>query len=184
MANATREATALCEAAGYENICIETVGVGQSEVAVRNMCDFMLLLLLPGSGDDLQGIKRGIVELADMIAINKADGVRVDLANATRQNYMHAAHLLAPREHNQRLRVVACSAEENVGIDTIWKLMSEFRLNVRESGFVDELRHEQDVTWFEERVEKLLHKALTEIEPRPNGISARDGHGQIEQKIG
>jgi len=157
---ATREAITLCEAAGYENICIETVGVGQSEVTVRDMCDFMLLLVSPGGGDDLQGIKRGIVELADMIAVNKSDGDQKQLARETRQDYTQATHLFPEKTHGQQVAVVNCSAIEHSGIDAIWRLMSDFNLTMRANKYIDKLRKEQDSAWLRSRVNTLLEQIL------------------------
>ncbi len=160
VADATREAIVLCEAAGYQNICIETVGVGQSEVTARSMADFLLLLVMPGGGDDLQGIKRGIVELADAIAVNKADGDQLATARATRQNYMQAAHLFATKEHGIKTQVVNCSAKENTGIDMIWSMMTDFKDAVRKSGFLEEQRRQQDVTWLEGKVDQLVRDII------------------------
>lgn len=160
VADATREAIALCEAAGYDNICIETVGVGQSEVTVRDMCDFMLLLVLPGGGDALQGIKRGIVELADMIAINKADGDQEMLAQQTRQSYMQAAHLFPAREHGQQVKVVTCSAINNIGIESIIQNMRSFHKKTIETGFLDANRSYQDVHWLVGKVERTTAEII------------------------
>lgn len=154
--SATREAIALCEAAGFTNICIETVGVGQSEVTVRDMCDLMLLLVSPGGGDDLQGIKRGIVELADMIAVNKSDGEQEKLAMTTRQHYLQATHLFPPKSHGNQVKVINCSALHDTGIDTIWRLMTDFDSSVHESGYKDKLRSEQDLAWLKARVTATL----------------------------
>ncbi len=158
--DATREAIVLCEAAGYQNICIETVGVGQSEVRARGMTDFLLLLVMPGGGDDLQGIKRGIVELADAIAVNKADGDQRDTAIATRQNYMQAAHFFAPKEHGIQTRVVNCSALENSGIEALWSIMKDFNDKVTKSGFLEKQRRKQDVTWLEGKVDLLVRDII------------------------
>lgn len=158
--SATREAIALCEAAGYENICIETVGVGQSEVTVRDMCDLMLLLVSPGGGDDLQGIKRGIVELADMIAVNKSDGSQEQLATTTRQHYIQASHLFPPKPHGEPVKVVNCSALNDRGIDTIWRLTQDFYKALGDSGYLARLRAEQDLAWLHARVAKSLERLV------------------------
>lgn len=160
VADATREAIVLCEAAGYQNICIETVGVGQSEVTARSMVDFLLLLVMPGAGDDLQGIKRGIVELADAIAVNKADGDQLETAITTRQNYMQAAHFFAPKEHGIQTRVVNCSALENSGIEALWSIMCDFNDKVRSSGYLETQRRRQDVTWLEGKVDLLIREII------------------------
>lgn len=152
----TREVIALCEAAGYENICIETVGVGQSEVAVRDMTDYLLLLVLPGGGDDLQGIKRGIVELADTIAINKSDGSQIQLAESTRMDYLRAAHLFPSRPHEQKVEVVNCSAETGSGVAELYQIMLNFREAISESGYLTSLRSGQDLKWLEQKVQRFI----------------------------
>ncbi len=152
----TREVIALCETAGYDNICIETVGVGQSEVAVRDMTDYLLLLVSPGGGDDLQGIKRGIVELADTIAINKSDGDQRTLAEATRMDYLRAAHLFPTRPHEQKVDVVNCSATSNTGIAELWQIMLAFRKSITDSGYLANLRAGQDIKWLEEKVQRFI----------------------------
>lgn len=162
VADATREAIALCEAAGYQNICIETVGVGQSEVAAKSMTDFLLLLVLPGGGDDLQGIKRGIVEIADAIAINKADGDQKDTANITRQNYKQAAHFFALKTHGIPTQVVSCSALEDTGIGAIWTLMQDFKQQINASGYIDTQRTLQDVDWLESKIDRLVLQLITQ----------------------
>jgi LAO/AO transport system kinase len=160
VAESTREAIVLCEAAGYQNICIETVGVGQSEVTARSMTDFLLLLVMPGGGDDLQGIKRGIVEIADVIAVNKADGQQLQTAITTRQNYMQAAHFFAAKEHGVQTRVVNCSALENTGITDLWSMMQNFRTEVISSGFLQKQRRQQDVKWLESKVDRLVRDMI------------------------
>ena len=162
--DSTREVMALCEAAGYDNICIETVGVGQSEVAVRDMTDYLLLLVLPGGGDDLQGIKRGIVELADAIAINKSDGDQVKLAEATRLDYMRAAHLFQMRPHEQKVEVLNCSAFTGKGIDEIWESMLAFNEAITQSGYLMSLRSGQDIQWLEDKVSTFIRDLAFENE--------------------
>lgn len=158
--DATREAIVLCEAAGYRNICIETVGVGQSEVSARSMSDFLLLLVMPGGGDDLQGIKRGIVELADAIAINKADGEQLAVAKETRQYYMQAAHFFVPKEHGIKTSVINCSALENTGVESIWSIMQDFRKKLTVSGYLNTQRRKQNVTWLEDKVDMLVQDII------------------------
>jgi GTPase len=160
VADATREAIVLCEAAGYQNICVETVGVGQSEVTARSMTDFLLLLVMPGGGDDLQGIKRGIVELADAIAVNKADGEQQATAVTTRQYYLQAAHFFAPKEHGIETSVVNCSALKHSGIEALWSIMQDFKSKVTASGFLEKQRRKQDVTWLEGKVDLLVRDII------------------------
>ena len=116
----TRETMALCEAAGFDVILVETVGVGQSETAVAEMVDFFLALMLPGAGDELQGIKKGLVEIADMIAVNKADGDNVERANAAASVYRAALNIITPTSPNWTPPVVTISGKDNVGLDALW----------------------------------------------------------------
>jgi LAO/AO transport system kinase len=127
VARHTRESIMLCEAAGFEVILIETVGVGQSETAVHSMVDFFLLLLLPGSGDELQGIKRGIIEMADALVVNKADGDNIQRALEARSACERAMHLYPPKENGWVPRVLSCSALENLGIEQIWAVIASYK---------------------------------------------------------
>ena len=122
----TRETMLLCEAAGFDIILIETVGVGQSETIVKGMVDFFLLLMLAGAGDELQGIKRGIMEMADMLVITKADGENKNAATKAKSQYKHALHLFPPNDANWTVPVEICSALENEGIEKIWKSIDAF----------------------------------------------------------
>jgi LAO/AO transport system kinase len=144
----------LCEAAGYDTIIVETVGVGQSETAVRELVDFFLLLLQPGAGDELQGIKRGIVEMADLLAVNKSDGGAVELARQAQIAYRNAIHLLAPKASKWPVKVVRCSALEQKGLSDIWQLMLEFCTFTRANGFWEKNRQDQARHW--------LHQSLSE----------------------
>jgi LAO/AO transport system kinase len=150
VARRTREAMLLCEAAGYANIFVETVGVGQSETAVRSMVDFFLLLLLPGGGDELQGIKRGILEMTDLIAINKADGDTRRRAERSRRDYEAALHLFPAAADGWTARVVTCSALQNEGVAAIWDLVSEHRAAMEVSGWLERRRAEQALEWMKE----------------------------------
>src|SRR5215472_3177674 len=123
----TREAMLLCEAAGFDVVLVETVGIGQSETAVCDMTDFFLALMLPGAGDELQGIKKGLVELADMIAINKADGDNVARANAAAAEYRAALHILSPRSEHWSPPVITYSGLEGTGIDALWQAVLDHR---------------------------------------------------------
>lgn len=149
----TREAIVLVEAAGFDTVLIETVGVGQSEIAAQRMTDVFMLLLLPGAGDELQGIKRGIVEMADFLVVNKSDGDRVKLANQARAHYLNAAHLLPPKPGGWQPRVLACSALENIGIAELWSALQAFQEHVRANGFFLENRRRQAQYWFEESLD-------------------------------
>ncbi|MEM9362773.1 MAG: methylmalonyl Co-A mutase-associated GTPase MeaB [Bacteroidota bacterium] len=148
VAQKTRETVILCEAAGYDVILIETVGVGQSETVVHSMVDFFLLLKLSGAGDELQGIKRGIMEMADAIAINKADGKNVDRARLAQTEFSRALHLYPPKENEWTPKVLACSATENTGILEIWSTISEFMDKTKKNGHFQRNRNLQNKNWF------------------------------------
>jgi LAO/AO transport system kinase len=156
VARRTREALLVCEAAGFDVVLVETVGVGQSEVAVAGMVDAFLLLLAPGAGDELQGVKRGIVELADLVVVNKADGALADLARHTASDYGHALHLLRPRTDGWTARVVLCSALEGTGIGDVWSALEEFMAAARASGSLARRRGEQAREWMWSEVSETL----------------------------
>lgn len=158
----TRETMLLCEAAGFDTIFIETVGVGQSEVAVHGMVDFFLLLLLPGAGDELQGLKRGIVELADLVAINKADGDRMEMAKAARQEYARALHLFPPKNSGVTPRVLTCSAQSGEGMTEIWQTLLSFKKSTQENGFFQKNRKQQARRWLHELLEQELKNLFFE----------------------
>ena len=143
VARKTRETIILCEAAGFDTVIIETVGVGQSETAVHSMVDFFLLLMLSGAGDELQGIKRGIMEMADAIAINKADGSNVEKSMQAQSQYRNALHLFPLPESKWQPQVQTCSALYGKGIDEIWQMINEYVETTRENGFFDANRREQ-----------------------------------------
>lgn len=152
----TRELILLCEAAGYDFILVETVGVGQSEVAVHALTDFFLLLLLPGGGDELQGIKRGVVEMADLIAVNKADGDRRLLAQQSRAAYQKALHLFPPKASGWTARAVTCSAVEQTGIAAIIAEVKKYETQVKASSFFQQHRQDQARHWLHEIIRETL----------------------------
>ncbi len=156
----TRETMALCEAAGFDVIIVETVGVGQSESAVEQMADFFLVLLLPGTGDELQGIKKGLIELADLIAINKADGEMEPRAAATAADYRTAMHILTARSPHWRVPVLTISSRENRGLNELWAAIGRHREAMTASGEFDARRHEQAVAWMHALIEDRLHTHL------------------------
>lgn len=158
VARKTRETILLCEAAGFDTIFVETVGVGQSEIAVHSMVDFFLLLLLPGAGDELQGIKRGIVEMADLIAVNKADGDRVNLAKKARQAYRNALHLFPPNQKGWTPKALTCSALEKTGIAEILQTIEEYKRVTAENNFFQQNRQQQAAFWLEESLDLLLRE--------------------------
>jgi LAO/AO transport system kinase len=162
VARKTREVMALVEAAGFGVVIVETVGVGQSEVAVAGMVDFFLVLLLAGGGDDLQGIKRGIMEIADMIAITKADGDNLVPAKRAAAVYQGALGILAPTSPNWTAPVLTISARENRGLDELWDNVVEHREKMTASGEFAARRGAQAVTWMQELLEERLLAALVQ----------------------
>lgn len=156
VARKTRETIFLVEAAGYDIVLIETVGVGQSETAVHSMTDVFLLLLLPGAGDELQGIKRGIVEMADILVVNKADGDRIPLANIARMHYLNALHLFPPKSNNWTPQVFQCSATSGAGILTVWEGLLNYQQHTIKNGFFEENRRQQAMFWFKETLQQAL----------------------------
>jgi LAO/AO transport system kinase len=158
VARKTRESIVLCEAAGFDTLIIETVGVGQSETAVHSMTDFFLLLLLPGAGDELQGIKRGIVEMADLVAVNKADGEREKMAKQAQVFYKNALHLLPQKPSNWTPQVVTCSALSKLGIADIWQLILDYQRFTKDNNFFNDNRKAQAAYWLHESIEAALKK--------------------------
>lgn len=156
VSNKTREAILLCEAAGYDVIIIETVGVGQSEVAVKNMVDFFLLLMLAGAGDELQGIKKGIMEMADAVLITKADGDNVKHATEAQAEYQHALHLLPSSGSNWKPKVLTCSSLTKKGIPETWEMIVKYKNQATQSGFLEENRTKQNASWLQEYFQHLL----------------------------
>ncbi|MFD2101108.1 methylmalonyl Co-A mutase-associated GTPase MeaB [Flagellimonas iocasae] len=162
VAQKTRESIMLCEAAGYDVILVETVGVGQSEIAVHSMVDFFLLLKLSGAGDELQGIKRGIMEMADAIAINKADGTNLERAKLAETEFSRALHLYPPKKNGWVPKVMRCSATENTGIKEIWELVEQFVAQNKENGHFEKNRKTQNKNWFlqtvDEHIKQFFHQ--------------------------
>jgi LAO/AO transport system kinase len=156
----TREAMLLCEAAGFDVVLVETVGIGQSETAVADMTDFFLALMLPGAGDELQGIKKGLVELADMIAINKADGDNIPRANHAAADYRSALHILAPRSEHWHPPVVTYSGLTGAGIAELWQKVLDHRTAMNASGDFAARRREQQVKWMWSMLEERMMARL------------------------
>jgi LAO/AO transport system kinase len=152
----TRETMLLCAAAGYDVVLVETIGVGQSEIAVADMTDFFLLLMLPGAGDELQGLKKGVVELADMIAVNKADGDNVARAKAAAAEYRAALHILTPRSANWSPPVVTYSALRGDGVPALWTHILDHREKLSAAGELASRRAEQQVKWMWAMLEERL----------------------------
>ena len=156
----TRETMLICEAAGFDVILVETVGIGQSETAVADMTDFFLVLMLPGAGDELQGIKKGVVELADMIAVNKADGDNIKRAKAAAGEYRAALHILTPRSPTWAPPVVTYSALTEDGIAQLWDQVLAHRQQLSSSGEFSARRREQQVKWMWTMLEDRFHMRL------------------------
>ena len=153
----SRESILLCEASGFDVILVETVGVGQSETAVADMTDMFLLLLLPSGGDELQGIKRGIMELADLIVVNKSDGEQITLANQTMLDYRSAVHFLTSRFDGWQTPVMACSSVNNQGVTEVWAEVDRFKATISKDGRLQQQRAQQAKAWmWSEMAESLV----------------------------
>jgi LAO/AO transport system kinase len=156
----TREAMLLCEAAGFDVILVETVGVGQSETAVKNMVDFFLLLMLAGAGDELQGIKKGIMEMADALVIHKADGDNIPIAKKAKVNYETALHLFPLAEKNWSPKVLLASSTENYGLEEVWDLVRRYMDQMKANGFWESNRASQRLNWLDDQIQFLLGQAF------------------------
>lgn len=160
VAGRTRECISICEAAGYEVILVETVGVGQSETRVKNLVDFFLLLMLAGAGDELQGIKKGIMEMADTVVITKADGENLKRAREAQADYQHALNLFSETGSGWKPQVLTCSALSNTGIREIWDTISDFQQQALESGYLEQQRKNQRINAFREAFEYMVSREL------------------------
>jgi LAO/AO transport system kinase len=177
VARKTREAMLLCEAAGFEVILVETVGVGQSEITVKGMVDFFLLLMLAGAGDELQGIKKGIMEMADAIAITKADGENYLKARQAKAEYKNALHLFRSEPSGWTPRVLICSAVERSNISTLYSLTTEFQEKMKQNGWLQKNRMTQHLDWMHETVRETL---ISQFYAREEVQAKRK---QIEQQV-
>jgi LAO/AO transport system kinase len=173
IARQTRETMILCEGAGYDVVLIETVGVGQSEVTVAEMTDFLLVLMVAGAGDELQGIKRGLLELADLIAITKADGNNVLPAQQAAAKYAYAMHLLADPDQGMA-PVVTCSALEAKGLEEIWKIIRDRTDERKGTGFLQRRRAEQNANWMWTLVNQTIQDMLNQ-RPQVSSLAAMVG---------
>lgn len=180
VAHRTRETMLLCEAAGFDVILIETVGVGQSETVVHGLVDFFLLLMLAGAGDELQGMKRGIMELADALAITKADGDNTGAANRARVEYQNALHLFPPTETGWLPPVLTCSAQTGAGIGPIWTMLREHQAQMTAGGHWQARRQTQQLLWFR----SLLRQQLDARFFGQPGIQARLSELETQLKAG
>jgi LAO/AO transport system kinase len=152
----TREAIFLCEAAGFDVVLVETVGVGQSETQVHSMVDFFLLLMLAGAGDELQGIKKGIMEMADGLAINKADGDNLKPAKRAKAEFQSALHLFPPSENGWYPKVLTCSALNGDGLAEIWEMITQYQVHCKSKGFFEAKRKSQNVNWMRQMLRARL----------------------------
>ena len=182
VARRTREAMLATEAAGFDVVVVETVGVGQSETTVAEMVDLFLLLIAPGGGDELQGIKRGIMEIADLIVVNKADGKLEDEAGRTAAEYQSALQLLRPRSPNWTPRVLLCSALKGKGVPEVWEAVTAYRAALEPGGEIAARRAEQARQWLWQEVQEGLMAALQAdpaIEAAAAGLEARVKAGEL-----
>jgi LAO/AO transport system kinase len=171
----TRETMRLCEAAGFDVILVETIGVGQSETAVADLTDFFLVLMLPGGGDELQGLKKGIVEFADMIAVNKADGDGGERAKAAAADYRAALHILTPASAAWSPPVITVSGLANQGLDALWQTILQHRGKLGVTGELEAKRRAQDAKWMWALVEERMHARLTHDEEARARVRALEG---------
>ncbi len=174
----TREAMLLCEAAGFDVVLVETVGVGQSEVAVRGMVDFFLLLQIAGAGDELQGIKKGVIEMADAIVVNKADGDNIQRARLARVEYSRVLHYLHPYTPGWTPQALACSALTGEGVPEVWELIDGFRARLAASGVLARRRRDQNVNWFQALTKEAV---LARFFEQPH---VRDLLPELEKQVG
>ncbi|MTI40291.1 methylmalonyl Co-A mutase-associated GTPase MeaB [Fulvivirga lutimaris] len=177
VANKTRETMLLCEAAGFDIILIETVGVGQSEVAVKGMVDFFLLLMLAGAGDELQGIKKGIMEMADGIVITKSDEENVKASKRAKSEYQNAIHLFPPNDTGWYPKVLTCSSKDNVGIDEVWNLILDFKSHMEDNNALEIQRQQQNIDWLHETLNQGLLSAFYEKNSNQAALKS------IEEKV-
>lgn len=177
VASRTRECMLLCEAAGFDVVIVETVGVGQSEVAVSRMVDFFMLLMLAGAGDDLQGIKKGIIELAHALVITKADGDNEKNATRAQSDYQHALHLVTPHEAVWTPRVLCTSAVTGKGIEETWNMINEFRNAMESSGEWSRHRSDQNRAWMRDYFDQLITQQVQHNEKLRGHLLA------LEQKV-
>ena len=178
VARKTRESIVLCEAAGFDTVIVETVGVGQSETAMHSMVDFFLLIQLAGTGDELQGIKRGIMEMADGITINKCDGNNIEKAQLAKRQFQNALHLFPVPESGWTPKVTTCSAFEKLNIGDVWQMVEDYIAFTSKSGYFDYKRNQQSKYWMYETIDEQLknhfyhnpeiEKMLVELEDRVN----------------
>jgi LAO/AO transport system kinase len=183
----TREAMLLCEAASFDVVLVETVGIGQSETAVSDMTDFFLALMLPGAGDELQGIKKGLVELADMIAVNKADGDNIKRANVAAAEYRGALQILSPRSEHWHPPVITYSALTGAGIDTLWQKISDHRTAMNASSEFAGRRRQQQIKWMWSMLDQRMMARLradAAVRAKVKKIETEVADGRVTPSLG
>jgi LAO/AO transport system kinase len=187
VARMTRETLLVCEAAGFDVVIVETVGVGQSETTVASMVDFFLVLMLAGAGDELQGIKKGVLELADAVTINKADGDNIEKAEKARRSYELALHLLNPATPTWSPPVLTCSALTMAGVDTIWDTIQDYRERLKITGELAEKRRGQALAWMWSRIDDGLKDRFFEnpaVSDRLRGVQGAVERGDLSPTLG
>ncbi len=187
VARMTRETLLICEAAGFDVVIVETVGVGQSETTVASMVDFFLVLMLAGAGDELQGIKKGVLELADAVAINKADGDNLEKAKKAQRSYEMALHLLNPATPTWSPPVLTCSALTMAGVDTIWKTIQDYHRRLTGTGELEEKRQRQALAWMWSRIEDGLKDRFFSnpaVKDRLKAIETSVERGDLSPTVG
>ncbi|MGA6926548.1 MAG: methylmalonyl Co-A mutase-associated GTPase MeaB [Desulfosarcina sp.] len=187
VARMTRETMLVCEAAGFDVVMVETVGVGQSETTVASMVDFFLVLMLAGAGDELQGIKKGVLELADAVAINKADGDNLDKAEKARRSYEMALHLLNPATPTWSPPVMTCSALTMAGVEALWKTVQDHRKRMSATGEIDQKRRRQALAWMWSRIEDGLKERFfnhPKVNARLRTVEAAVERGELTPTVG
>ncbi|MDU3475856.1 MAG: methylmalonyl Co-A mutase-associated GTPase MeaB [Veillonella sp.] len=177
VARKSRETMLLCEAAGYDIILVETVGVGQSEVTVRSMVDFFMLIVLTGAGDELQGIKKGVMELADAIVVNKADGDNLKRALIARSDYDRMLHYIRPATEKWKTQAYTCSAVTKDGLDELWDVIQEFTEQGKENGVFLKRRQEQSLRWVRDMIDEHLHNLFF------NNVVIQGRMGEVENAV-
>ena len=177
VARKSRETMLLCEAAGYDIILVETVGVGQSEVTVRSMVDFFMLIVLTGAGDELQGIKKGVMELADAIVVNKADGDNLKRALIARSDYDRMLHYIRPATEKWKTQAYTCSAVTKDGLDELWEVIQEFAEQGKENGVFLKRRQEQSLRWVRDMIDEHLHNLFF------NNVVIQGRMGEVENAV-
>ena len=182
VARRTREAMLVCEAAGHDIVIVETVGVGQSEITVRDMVDVFLLLAQPASGDELQGIKRGVLEIADILLVNKADGELLAAAERAQADYSSALTLLRPVSPNWTTPVLTCSALHGIGVDAVWSAVDKYRMAMSESGAFEQRRRKQSLAWMWSEVRETLDERFrtsTIVAAKIQSLETRVANGDL-----